>query len=401
MTKSSIVCYPSVSTIGVSSSTFYPVIQGMVTSLTTNENLAKVKWKYNSTFSNIAINVTVNSHAQSRNFRFRKNGVNGNQLITIGAFMTGWFEDNVNTDSVSVNDQVNSNLQTSTGFGLMIMVSVRYVVAPTDTTKTIMCYGYLHDFGYSHSGTLYGFFTNMYSSNASAIEANTHLKLKTTGTFKYAGCYIRTNSKIDTFTIRSRKNTSNGNIVISIPAGVTGNLYDDSNSDSVSPNDLFNYSLLSLSFSTLTISLLYVFWESTNRTYHLVSAAAVGASLSTPYLAICGFLTKASFSISEFQVESGIPTIISNMRVKFTANQDNTTDLYFTRNSVTQPLGFTNMSSSALEFEDNTNTVAIGATDFMEYRISEVTTTRSAVILSVLVTVLEIPPSTSVPMIIG
>src|SRR3990167_7824688 len=52
------------------------------------------------------VNVPANTATANSTVRVRKNGANGNQLVTIPSATTGVFEDNVNTDAVAAGDEV-------------------------------------------------------------------------------------------------------------------------------------------------------------------------------------------------------------------------------------------------------------------------------------------------------
>jgi hypothetical protein len=368
-----------------SSVLYHPVLSGYG-----NRNLTEaevqVKWKHAGIFSNFGLRVITNTHANARTYSFRKNGANGNQTISVGAGLTGWFEDNTNTDTVAVDDLLSTAAQIVAGGGSIATTVFRHLFAPTDTTKTIMCYGSTDGNGaVSLSTSRYFPICGIYSENT-ATESLTNLKIKTSGTFKYAGCYLTANAKVNNVNVVTRKNTANANIAIPITALTTGAFYDDTNSDSVVSGDLYNWNHPS-DGTTLsqTFVLIYVFWESTDNTYHLITAKGNATSVGNVYLAATGSPVRQSTVSTDYQAEFGIIATISNMRVKYTANQDGTTDLFFNKNGTDQTLGFTNMTGAS-EFEDNTNTVSIIATDTIQYQSSGVTFLRNMLMLSTLVT---------------
>ena len=58
-------------------------------------------------FSHMRVHIYANESDGDTTFRFRKNGADGNQIITVHAGQTGWFEDTTHTDTVAVGDVIN------------------------------------------------------------------------------------------------------------------------------------------------------------------------------------------------------------------------------------------------------------------------------------------------------
>ena len=77
-----------------------------------------------------------------------------------------------------------------------------------------------------------------------ATESRRQTKFRAAGTLSELYIHIEANSFSGTTTFRLRKNTANGNQVVSIPTTTTGFLKDTTNTDSVAVNDLLSYSLV-------------------------------------------------------------------------------------------------------------------------------------------------------------
>lgn len=73
------------------------------------------------TAANLSLYVSGNGVTADSQFRLRKNGADGNLLLTIPASTTGFFQDTVNTDSIIPTDVINYSLTTgATGTNLVI-----------------------------------------------------------------------------------------------------------------------------------------------------------------------------------------------------------------------------------------------------------------------------------------
>lgn len=75
------------------------------------------------TLSSMCINIFSNTLTATSTFKFRKNGANGNQTISISAGVTGFLEDASNTDTVIPTDLINYQLITG-GTGTSIRVAI-------------------------------------------------------------------------------------------------------------------------------------------------------------------------------------------------------------------------------------------------------------------------------------
>lgn len=92
--------------------TCYSPIQGTINSQAT-ESFFQLKSGVPATVSNMAVHVNTNTISAASTLKFRINGGNGNQSISITASTAGYFEDSSGTDSVVSTDLI--NLQMITG----------------------------------------------------------------------------------------------------------------------------------------------------------------------------------------------------------------------------------------------------------------------------------------------
>ena len=79
------------------------------------EAVVKTRQRVAGKYKNLFIYVSANARTTDTVFRGRKNGANGNLIITIAGGATGLFEDTANEDSVAVDDDYNLSNTTNSG----------------------------------------------------------------------------------------------------------------------------------------------------------------------------------------------------------------------------------------------------------------------------------------------
>lgn len=113
--------YPSGANLNTASSTSYEGIFGEVplSYPATTEANAKCRMRKPGTIRNLAIYVGANARSTSTTFTLRKNGASTTQVITVGAGVTGWCEQDTpaNTTTIAAGDDVNWMMVTGTGTG--------------------------------------------------------------------------------------------------------------------------------------------------------------------------------------------------------------------------------------------------------------------------------------------
>lgn len=195
-----------------------------------------------STLANMQLYVISNGRSTDTLLRSRKNGANGNMLITVPAGATGYFEDTTNSDSLAAGDNFNYAFTTGTGAGTISWSTISAFLTPTGTimtpllaasnnaTVTFAVGTLFHPFGGSILGTI-------------ASEANAYTKYNYSATLSNLFLSVSANTHTGTRTINFRKNGANGNQTFTISAGATGYFEDTTNTDAVVANDLVNMQL--------------------------------------------------------------------------------------------------------------------------------------------------------------
>ena len=208
--------------------------QGNGDSNRTTEANSQFKSKLTATLQNMSVFVISNSHSGAIPVKSRKNGADGNLTVSITANTTGWFEDTTHSDSIVSGDLINNYYGTNSGTGL-----ARFNIL-VDFVTTI---GKTHFIGGGYYG---GASTNYYGisggSAGSTTEAGYAFTVKQSGTFSNLECYVVAgNSNSGTTHFKFRKNSADGNQVISISNNTTGYYEDTTNTDSVITTDTVTY----------------------------------------------------------------------------------------------------------------------------------------------------------------
>lgn len=194
----------------------------------------------NQVFSHLSTYIYFNSADAAVVFKFRKNGADGNQQLSIPAGITGYYEDTVNTDSVTTGDDVATEGDASAVTGGLGVITSMIVYTVEDDTRGVT---YLQ-FGASIAGGI-GLIDSVTAYIPIAGTASSWL-LSAPGTYvKVNDDYVWDNLRIY---IPTNENTGatqtfysyifgvgRGNQAISVP-GTTGMFEDTTHSDTLTRN---------------------------------------------------------------------------------------------------------------------------------------------------------------------
>ena len=223
-------------------STTYPMgLAGIFSNTVATEANIQLNTLTSGTLEKMGTYIIANARGTNTLIRSRVNGANGNLLVTVTASTTGTFEDTSNSDSVTAGDDINTALTTGTGGGAIIYNNI-YV----DYTTTN---GQFHFIDMSRGGGTISPATTYYSPihgsvNTGTTEVNPQSESNLAFTASKLQCYVSANTIVGDSTLRFRKNTSDGNQVVTITSLTTGLFSDSSNSDTVIATDILNYSVL-------------------------------------------------------------------------------------------------------------------------------------------------------------
>lgn len=335
------------------------------------ESEAQITWRTAGTFSKLYTRVTTNNNTASSTVKFRKNTANGNQSVSIPASSTGEFQDSSNTDSVVSGDLLNYQLITGATGANIAMSSVTSVFAGnTETVARFTLSANANFANATNNVTQYAPLGG--SSNQSSTESFYQFKIKTTGTLRNFYVAIISNTKTTTTTFRSRKNTANGNMLISVVTLATGVFEDTVNTDSLVSGDLVNYLVATGLGAALTITVgnMGAEFATTNGKNHMISSgtATVLASNSTLFIPPGGDITNIATETNT-KVKANFGHISSNLEGFLSTNTVTaSTTVTLRKNGANGNQTFSIPASTTGYFEDTTNTDAILATDELNYQ---------------------------------
>lgn len=327
------------------------------------------------TFSNLYYRVVSNNRGAST-FRVRVNGANGNLLISVGASTTGEFEDNTNTDTVSVGDEV--NLQEVIGAGGTTYISTVCNCLFNATTNTVLRFGATDHDNVSTASTTFFYSIGGRISTSNATASTQQVELKTAGTIRNMGCRVLTNARTTSTAVGLYINAGVGNCLITCTASTTGTFEDTVNSDSVSVDDDICF-YITTGTGTGNFRVAQGIWgemETTNDKWQIFAGQAGGNpestfnAAATHYLAFGGQISNDFTTETDTSIDAQLPFTASNLQIRLSANtatNDSTLRLRKNQASANQVVTITGLTSGL--FQDTSNNDSIIATDEINYQL--------------------------------
>ena len=291
------------------------------------EAVAKTIFRFTCTLSKLTVNVSANAATGAGSVKVRKNGADGNQSVTIGAGLTGQFEDTVNTDSVSATDELDYQLNFGTGGSTTFKIISVVCDSASNTNQILMMY---NEKSFSTaSSTVY--ISPIGDGSHNATETVVHQKVGAAGTAKNYQVYVSVNSRTTSNIFTFRKNGAGTTMTITVGAGLTGRFEDTTNTVSVAADDTISNELVTSTGSeTFKFTILASQFESTANKF------PIGQGYSS---------ASVAFNVTTYTTMSG-------------------RNLWFTTESETQTKIQTTMIVNTLHLYVHTNTIATSATTF-------------------------------------
>lgn len=199
---------------------------------TNSEPDATVRVNTSGLFSYLTHCCTTNANTNAATVRFRKNAVDGNQVVTFPAGVTGTFTDTTNTDSVLAGDEINT--KTVTGGGTVSCTAgLLGATFASNATDWDLLTGATRTASGGWTATQYLPFAK--ASLATEVEGQTKMT---------SACYmhklvLRVLRGTGTTTLQSRINGANGSLTLSLVG--TGTAEDVTHVDAIADGDLVNY----------------------------------------------------------------------------------------------------------------------------------------------------------------
>lgn len=196
---------------------------------------------------------SANTWSGTTTFRIRVNGVNGNNLITLGASTTGLIEDTAHTDSLVDGDLYCWTITTAAGAGLLTLNSLGMTIVTTagqvsndvasrNSAGTARAAGAGQTFYWIAGGT-----------SVAAAEADAKIQHGFAARLSRLRCVVTANTYTGAATLVTRINGANGNQSVSITAATTGYFEDTTNTDTVGPTDDVNLAVSGGTANSMTV----------------------------------------------------------------------------------------------------------------------------------------------------
>jgi hypothetical protein len=347
--KSIVTCGGGASALSAGLNSFFSLIGYSISG--SDSSNTKVTMETAGTFSNFGVMCTENSFNNSLIATFRKNGADGSESVTFNAGVTGTVFDTSNTDSISATDVVNVKVSNTAGSGAATLRMFN-AVFDTGNGNTLNKFVNIDPIGtnnFTANATVNYIALNGYlGSFGGTTEATSQYKMRSAGTLKNMSVNIKSNSRATSTAFKSRKNAADGNLLVTIGAGVTGLVEDTSNSDSIVSTDLVDISILGGAESTsLVVNWVSTEFITTTSKFHMIVTINSGSMSTGNYFMMPG----AGMSSSQLTSE---------------ANAIMTTKLAFTASNLFAYIsGNTGSAAGTIELRKNsasaTNTIAVTA----------------------------------------
>ena len=184
-------------------------------SITTTEADAQFQTRSYAIWSNLGAYCSVNSSTTNVTVKSRINGADGNQLVTITALTTGYFEDTSNTDNITYNQQINHVFAGATTASVTILsVASQMRYAPTFQWMN-------ENDGTTIASALNRFF--QWSGNSfTGTEGPNRTRIKTPTIIGNLNCKVGANSLNGSTTVFDRLTGVSGAMLLTIGSSATG-----------------------------------------------------------------------------------------------------------------------------------------------------------------------------------
>ena len=367
MGKSLFVNAPVTSATTAATTQYVPLTGGIpLGSYGTVEADRQIVYRDTGTFSKLLVRLTLNSTNASTTIRTRKNAAtNGNLTVSPPAGTSGVYEDTANSDAVTAGDKwVYQIVHTGTGTISISLFSV--IFDATTNTVSRLTVGSAGNFT-TASATRYMSLSGSLSFGSTEATAQMNIRYACTG--KHLTTTISANARTTATTVRTRKNTANGNMSLSIGAGVTGTVEEASpgtNSDTLAVDDLYCYQFVTstgtqnISFVTFSVSLI----STTGSAMHaLAGIGGIGTVVNqTAYIWWSG-ANPASTTETHYMLKLREAFTFSQLYVKLSANTTGASTIRLRKNGADGNLATSIAASTSGNFSDTTNSDACIATD--------------------------------------
>lgn len=339
---------------------------GASASINATEAVRAFRMRKAGTISGLAVNI--NGTGTSRTYKSRINPASGgwaapadgNLAVSPGNGLSGWFYDDVNSDSINAGDEVAISL---TSTGTPTGYTARMVFEASAGHVAYYCaVGSAALGAVSRASALAGVLGS-FGSLSAALNV-----CRIAGTFSDFQVVVTTNGTSGTITPRFGKNGAAANMACTISAGATGHFEDNSNTDTVASGDSVNYRISGATGGITFVLLGVAFTASGGVANDVIASPGNGASWTagtTYYIPISGGVSTGVTTESQAQIQHGFSGTLSKIRANIQTNSA-TSDVTFKSriNGADGTQSFIVTAGSFGQFEDlSGNSDAFGPTD--------------------------------------
>lgn len=330
------------------------------------------------TWSGLKAYVSANTGDGALTISSRINAGNGNQTVSIGAGLTGWFEDSSNSDTVAATDKINWKGINAGSAGSVTLRVITSVFKATTGTFARLASTYTGSGNFNKSGTSTYFRLHGRVLEAELTEANSQVIFRTTGTIQKLFVYVGSNGRLVTDTLKSRKNNADGNLAVSITSAATGIFEDTTNSDTIASGDVYNFKATGgADVNYMAYYIVSVEWVPTGREQILIGSlqTADGQTLTaaTTYYPLIHGNSSSSVITTEANYQTKLQHNItfSKLQIFVVTNASSgagTCDLRVNGASSALTVSITALTTG--RFEDTTHSVDCVTSDLVNFRVA-------------------------------
>lgn len=209
---------------------------GLLTSLTAD---AQVYAPVDGFMRNLAVKISANARSTSTVFTIQNNGSDTSLTVTVGAGLTGIFEDTTNEPTFAAGDGISGKMDTSTGSGAItcrgISIEIESDDAATGSVPIMLAYG---GGTVNQNQTRYVYALSGMANSTATSTTDGQIALAGTGTIQNLYTYVLTNTAANSTVMVLRENTTDQAVTITISATTTGLFSDTTNSFTYADGDL-------------------------------------------------------------------------------------------------------------------------------------------------------------------
>jgi hypothetical protein len=242
--------------------------------------------------------------------------------------------------------------------------------ANTNTVKKLASFGVN---GSTTASTTTFFTLGGYTDGGDPTEVNNQYKTRVPGTLTNLYVNISANSRTAATTFKSRKNTADGGLTVSVGSTATGAFEDTTHTDTLAVGDLITLAM------TTGVGTQIIVWRmfgaeftSTGNQFFLAVASSNGsgawAPATTRWVAVGGHLTAVATE-SATQCKARISFTASNLFLRIKSNTITAASTWTLRqNGASTGLSVSITASTTGTFEDTVDTVNIAPTDKINHQ---------------------------------